>query len=159
MSTELRAETVRLARSSGLSLPELARELGVTPQSLRNWLGQAQIDGGEREGLTSGEREELRRLRRDNARLREEREILKKPRLNTKKVSRADAALLFPVERLSRQIAPTRRTDRASKLGVAQRLSVSLYRRFTACSSSEGTAPLLKAVPCLVAGYGLQGEP
>ena len=50
----------------------------MSPQSLRNWLGQAQIDAGEREGLTSDEREELRRLRRDNARLREEREILKK---------------------------------------------------------------------------------
>src|SRR4051794_23120971 len=63
---------------AGLPLPELARELGVSPQSLRHWLGQAQIDAGEREGLTSDEREELRRLRRDNARLREEREILKK---------------------------------------------------------------------------------
>ncbi len=63
---------------SGLRLPELARELGVSPQSLRNWLGQAQVDAGERDGLTSDEREELRRLRRDNARLREEREILKK---------------------------------------------------------------------------------
>jgi transposase-like protein len=42
-------------RSSGLPLPELARELGVSPQSLRNWLGQAQIDAGEREGLTSDE--------------------------------------------------------------------------------------------------------
>ena len=69
---------VRLARSSGLPLPEIARELGVSPQSLRNWLGQAQIDAGEREGLSSDEREELRRLRRENARLREEREILKK---------------------------------------------------------------------------------
>jgi transposase len=68
---EFRAEAVRLVRSSGLPLPELARELGVSPQSLRNWLGRAQIDAGEREGLTSDEREELRRLRRDNARLRE----------------------------------------------------------------------------------------
>ena len=59
-------------------MPELARELGVSLQSLRNWLGQAQIDAGEREGLSSDEREELRRLRRDNARLREEREIVKK---------------------------------------------------------------------------------
>ena len=75
---EFRAEAVRLARSSGLPLPEIARELGVSPQSLRNWLGQAQVDAGEREGLSSDEREELRRLRRDNARLREEREILKK---------------------------------------------------------------------------------
>ena len=75
---EFRAEAVRLARSSGLPLPEIARELGVSPQSLRNWLGQAQLGEAEREGLTSDEREELRRLRRDNARLREEREILKR---------------------------------------------------------------------------------
>ena len=75
---EFRAEAVRLARSSGLPLPELARELGVSPQSLRNWLGQAQIDAGEREGLSSDEREELRRLRRQVRILEEEREILKK---------------------------------------------------------------------------------
>jgi transposase len=52
-----------------------SRALGVSPQSLRDWLGQAQIDAGKPEGLTSDEREELRRLRRDNARVREEREI------------------------------------------------------------------------------------
>jgi transposase len=47
---EFRAEAVRLVRSSGLPLPELARELGVSPQSLRNWLGRVQIDAGERAG-------------------------------------------------------------------------------------------------------------
>jgi transposase len=56
---ECLAEAVRLARSSGLPLPEIARELGVSPESLRHWLGQAQIDAGEREGLTSDEREEV----------------------------------------------------------------------------------------------------
>ena len=75
---EFRREAVELLKRSGKSVPQLASELGVSPQSLRNWLGQAQIDAGEREGLSSDEREELRRLRRDNARLREEREILKK---------------------------------------------------------------------------------
>src|SRR5215204_7140551 len=54
-----------------------ARELGVSPQSLRNWARQIDIDKGRRDGLSCEEREELRRLRRENRILVEERAILK----------------------------------------------------------------------------------
>jgi len=69
---------VRLLRSSGKTIPVIARGLGVSPQSLRNWAAQAEIDAGEREGLTSDERARLRQLERENRILREEQEILKK---------------------------------------------------------------------------------
>ena len=77
-SLEFRLEAVRLLRSSDRSVPRLARELGVSPQTLRNWSVQVDVDQGKAEGLTSPEREELRRLRRENRILSEEREILKK---------------------------------------------------------------------------------
>jgi transposase len=77
-SPEFRRQAVELVRSSGSSIPQIADELGVSPQSLRNWVKQGQLDSGERrDGLTSDEREELRRLRRENRRLTQEREILK----------------------------------------------------------------------------------
>jgi transposase len=75
---EFRQEAVRLLKRSGKSVPQLASELGVSPQSLRNWARQIDIDEGRRDGLNSDEREELRRLRRENRILAEEREILKK---------------------------------------------------------------------------------
>jgi transposase len=76
---EFKAEAVQLARSSPeKSIRQLAYELGISDQTLRNWINQVQVDRGEREGLTTEEREELRRLRRENKILRQEREILKK---------------------------------------------------------------------------------
>jgi transposase len=74
---EFREEAVRLLRA-GREPGELGRELGVSGQTLRNWLHQDEVDVGRRPGLTSSEREELFRLRKENRRLREERDILKK---------------------------------------------------------------------------------
>ena len=58
-------------------LPQPAKELGVSQGSLRNWASQHDVDDGKAEGLSSAERDELRRLRRENRILAEEREILK----------------------------------------------------------------------------------
>ena len=77
-SPELQAELVRLARS-GRSAKELARQYEPSEQTIRNWVKQSELDDGSRDdGLTSDERQELARLRRENARLKEEREILSK---------------------------------------------------------------------------------
>ncbi len=71
-------EALELVRQ-GRSIPDVAESLGVSPQSLRNWWRQGERDRGERDdGLTSAEREELRKLRRENARLEQERDILKR---------------------------------------------------------------------------------
>jgi transposase len=77
-SLEFRQEAVRLLRTSDRTVPQLARELGCSPTSLRNWARQLDVDEGKTPGLTTDEREELRRLRREVKTLSEEREILKK---------------------------------------------------------------------------------
>ena len=76
---EQKADAVRMVREVG-SVAKVARDLDLTETSLRNWVKQAEIDEGRGpEGaLTSEEREELRRLRRENRRLQMERDFLKK---------------------------------------------------------------------------------
>ncbi len=75
---EFRRRIVELVRS-GRKPESLAREFEPTSQTIRNWLRQADLDEGRRsDGLTTEERQELVRLRRENRVLREEREILKK---------------------------------------------------------------------------------
>ena len=75
---EFRRQMVEQVRA-GRDPEELAREFEPTAQSIRNWVAQSERDEGHREdGLTTLEREELRRLRREVRQLREEREILKK---------------------------------------------------------------------------------
>ncbi len=76
--SELKHQIVELVRA-GRSPAELAREFEPTAQTIQNWVRQADRDQGLRQdGLTSDEREELRRLRRENKQLRIEREILSK---------------------------------------------------------------------------------
>src|SRR3954452_12204027 len=77
-SEEFKGKLVELVRQ-GRTPEQLSREFEPSAQAIRNWMAQADRDSGRRnDGLTSIERDELQRLRRENERLREEREILKK---------------------------------------------------------------------------------
>lgn len=76
---EFKMEAVRLLRAKARTPRQLAVELGCSEQTLRNWLRQDELDRGVREdGLTTEERAELVRLRRENRVLQQEKEILKK---------------------------------------------------------------------------------
>ncbi len=60
---------MKLVTDMGMSCREVAEDLGCSTETVRNWVKQAQVDAGEREGLTSEERQRLRQLERDNRRL------------------------------------------------------------------------------------------
>jgi transposase-like protein len=75
---EFKADAVALVLDEGRTIADVARSLGIGETNLGNWVRQARIDRGEREGLTSDEREELAQLRKENARLRMERDLLKR---------------------------------------------------------------------------------
>ena len=77
-SREFKADAVALVLDEGRSIASVARSLGIGATNLGNWVRQARIGRGEREGLTSGERAELAQLRRENAQLRMERDLLKR---------------------------------------------------------------------------------
>ena len=77
-SDEFKRGAVEIVRTSGKPIRQVAGELGIYDSTLGNWVRQDEINRGEREGLTSDERERLRELERENARLRMERELLKR---------------------------------------------------------------------------------
>jgi transposase-like protein len=75
---EFKRDAVAMVLDEGHKVVEVAGRLGVGEGTLGNWVRQARIDRGERAGLTTSERSELAELRRENARLRMERDLLKR---------------------------------------------------------------------------------
>ena len=77
-SDEFKRDAVEIVRTSGKSIAGVAGELGIYDSSLGNWVRQDEVNRGERDGLSSDDSRELSELRRENARLRMERELLKR---------------------------------------------------------------------------------
>lgn len=75
---EFKADIVERCRRGDRSIGEVARDFDLTETAVREWVKQAEVDAGERAGLSSAERAELAELRRENRRLREDVEILRR---------------------------------------------------------------------------------
>ncbi len=77
-SNEFKRDAVEIVRSSDRSIAEVARELGIYDSSLGSWVRQDQVNRGERDGVSSNDKDRLLELEGENARLRMERELLKR---------------------------------------------------------------------------------
>ncbi len=77
-SASYKAEAVKLVKEQGLSAGKAAKDLGISESALRRWIEASDIDNGAKAGLTTSEKAEVRELKRENATLRMERDILKK---------------------------------------------------------------------------------
>jgi len=77
-TAEYKSDVVAMYRTTDKSVKESAKELDLTPSAVQRWVTQEEVDAGQREGLTTSEREELAYLRKENRVLREERDILKR---------------------------------------------------------------------------------
>ncbi|MYS82806.1 IS3 family transposase, partial [Embleya scabrispora] len=77
-TSEFKAEIVELCRRGDRSVGQVAKDFDLTETAVRDWVVRAEVDAGERDGLTGGEREELAALRRENQRLRQDVEVLKR---------------------------------------------------------------------------------
>ena len=75
---EFKAEIVERCREGDRSIAQVAKDFNLVESAVRRWVEQADIDAGQRDGLTSGEREELRELRRENRRLQADVDLLKR---------------------------------------------------------------------------------
>jgi transposase len=75
---EFKADIVERCRAGDRSIGQVAKDFELTETAVRSWVKQAQVDAGERDGLTTEERQELAQLKRENRRLREDNETLKR---------------------------------------------------------------------------------
>jgi transposase len=121
-SPEFKEEAIRLVHTSDEKYPvaKIARDLDVSAETLRKWVNQAEIDSGEREGLSTEDKEELRRLHKEVKVRKEEREILKK-RHGSSPGRRTNPASDLHLHRVSEGKPPSERDVQDVK-GLQERL-------------------------------------